>query len=209
MEINQYLEELFVNDTSLLERVIKRLENNQMPQISIDLAAGEMLEWFIRMQQPKRALEIGALGGYSGSLICRSMGPDGRLSSLELKQEYADVAKETLEVEGYRDQVQYYVGPALDTMATLASSQETFDLIFIDADKQQYEQYLDAAVRIAEPGALIFADNVLRRNKVLNSEDTSQQNLNMRAFNQKVATHSGLDSFLFPVGDGVAVARVR
>ncbi|WP_312855419.1 O-methyltransferase [Litoribacterium kuwaitense] len=209
MNVNEYIEQWFVQDKTLLERVNARLNEHDMPHISIDLAAGQMLQWLIRLYQPESALEIGALGGYSGALICQAMGAKGRLVSLELKEEYAAVAHETLQSEGLGNQVEYRIGEALETMEKLSKERATFDLIFIDADKKQYSDYLDAAIRLSTSGTVILADNVLRRGKVLDENDASPQNENMQAFNKKIAAHPQLDSFLFPVGDGIVAARVK
>ncbi|SFE75804.1 O-methyltransferase [Alteribacillus iranensis] len=209
-KINQYIDEVFTQQDAVLDEVLASIKEKGMPEISVSPAAGKWLSMLVAMTGATNVLEIGALGGYSGIHLARGFGKDGTLTSLELEDTYAEVARTNLAKAGFHDQVTYITGPALDSLATLAKEKRTFDFFFIDADKGNYENYLEACIQIAELGAVIAADNVLARGSV--AEDTIEPRKyteTMKEFNRKTANHPQLESLLLPVGDGLTVSQVK
>ncbi|MGM9920192.1 MAG: O-methyltransferase [Bhargavaea sp.] len=206
---NEYIESVFTAPDPLLDDVLTSIRDNGMQQISVPPASGKLLTMLASISGAKRILEIGALGGYSGICLARGMADGGTLTSLELVDEYVNLAKSNLTKAGFGDRVTYMTGPALESLKQLAGEDETFDFFFVDADKENYENYLEACIRIAEKGALIVCDNVLARGTVSGeSTEFSYHTRTMKAFNQKVANHPKLESLLIPVGDGLTVSRV-
>ncbi len=108
--------------------------------------------------QARRILEIGTLGGFSTIWLARGAGPQGRVVTLEYEPKHAEVARANLQRAGVADRVEVMVGAALDTLPTVTGG--PFDLVFIDADKENYVAYLEWAIRLARPGAVIVVDNV-------------------------------------------------
>ncbi|WP_412917724.1 O-methyltransferase [Metabacillus sediminilitoris] len=161
------------------------------------------------MSGAKEILEIGALGGYSGICLVRGLQKEGHLTSLELKQEYAQLAHENLKKAGFGDRVTYYTGEALKSLDQLEMQQKKFDFIFIDADKENYPNYLDCSLRLANPGALIVGDNVLQRGQVYDFSHVDLRTENMRAFNHRMANDPNLESIILPVGQGLSIGRVK
>ncbi|MCL5116877.1 MAG: O-methyltransferase [Firmicutes bacterium] len=161
------------------------------------------------MTHSKSILEIGALGGYSGVWLARGLPEGGRLTSLELRPDYRDVAEANLRRAGLADRVSYRVGPAADSLEALRADGARFDFFFIDADKDNYPLYLDYALALAEPGALITADNTLQGGRVFDPKAQSSAVEAIRRFNQRVAEHPELTSLLLPIGDGLTVARYQ
>jgi caffeoyl-CoA O-methyltransferase len=156
-----------------------------------------------------KVLEIGALGGYSGICLARGLKEGSKLISLELKQDFADVAKQNLTDAGLGEHVEYRIGEALVHLGELLEQGERFDFFFIDADKVNYPNYLELAIKLANPGAIVAGDNTLMRGKVIDASQTKASVQAMRTFNQLIATDPRLESTILPAYDGLALARVK
>lgn len=206
--VETYIESLYERDSDL-ERVLVWIEQQGMPQISVPPGYGRLLTLLVRMSGAKKVLEIGALGGYSGICLARGLHEEGKLLSLEINAEFADTARAHLEAAGLGHKVEYRIGDAKETLRELEQEGETFDFFFIDADKAAYPFYLEMALKLAEPGAVIVADNTLMRGKTVDPNQTSKRVLAMREFNRTVARHPRLESTLLPAYDGLAIARVK
>lgn len=203
-----YMESLAGED-ALLIGIREAIREAGMPEVSVTAGYGKLLTLLASLSGARRILEIGALGGYSGVCMARGMAEDGLLTSLELKAEYAELAESHLKQAGFGEQVRYLIGPALDSLVKLKENGETFDFFFIDADKLNYLNYLDMALELAEPGAVIVADNLLLRGRTLNLERNGPAILTVREFNRRIAEDPRLISSLLPAHDGLAVAMVK
>lgn len=205
-----YINEVFTKQDDVLDGVIMSIEQHGMRQISVPPASGKLLTMLVSISGAKNVLEIGALGGYSGICLARGFGAAGKLTSLELEESYAELAKSNLSEAGFGDQITYLTGPALDSLEKLADAGESFDFFFIDADKENYENYLEACIRLAQPGAIIVADNVLAAGTVADPEAAPVKNTEiMKSFNLLTANHPNLESLLIPIGDGMTVSQVK
>ncbi|MFN2746396.1 MULTISPECIES: O-methyltransferase [unclassified Bacillus (in: firmicutes)] len=209
-QINRYIDSVFSKQDALLEEVISSIRENGMPPISVSPSSGKLLTMLVSISGAQNVLEIGALGGYSGICLARGFGSKGRLTSLELKENYAKLAYNSLSKAGFGDQVSYMTGPALESLEKLAGDQKRFDFFFIDADKGNYEHYLAYCIKLAEPGALIIADNVLAGGSVADQDAEPRRHTDvMKVFNKTVANHPQLESLLMPIGDGITISRVK
>lgn len=204
----QYIESLFAVDPDL-ERVIEGIKRENMPQISIAPGYGRLLTILVKMTGASRILEIGALGGYSGICLSRGLGDDGQLISLELREEYAAVAKKHLEAAGLAKFVTYKIGDAKESLKQLEAEGARFDFFFIDADKRSYPIYVDYALRLALPGAVIVGDNSLLHGKVADLDNRSESAEAIRTFNRMLVEHPRLDTTILPAYDGLTIARVK
>ncbi|MGN7456108.1 O-methyltransferase [Paenibacillus pasadenensis] len=207
-EMERYIEELFPPDPDL-RRVLEGIRERGMPEISVPTGYGRLLTLLVAMSGASQVLEIGALGGYSGICLARGLAPDGRLTSLELLSEYAELAAAHLEAAGFGGRTEYRVGDAGDSLEALKAEGRRFGFFFIDADKGGYPRYLDAAIELAEPGAVIVADNTLLRGRVADPARTGPSVLAMREFNRRLAEDPRLAGTLLPAYDGLAVMRVK
>ncbi|KRE48224.1 O-methyltransferase [Paenibacillus sp. Soil724D2] len=203
-----YMEGLYEEDT-VLKRVKEVIRTQNMPEISIAPGYGRLLTMLVTMIGATKVLEIGALGGYSGICLARGLREGGKLISLELKQEFADVAKQNVTEAGLGQLVEYRIGEALIHLNELLEQGERFDFFFIDADKVNYPNYLELAIKLANPGAIIAGDNTLMRGKVVDANQTKASVQAMRTFNQLIATDPRLESTILPAYDGLALARVK
>ncbi|MCX7568769.1 O-methyltransferase [Tumebacillus sp. DT12] len=209
MNATTYIKERFAKEDDVLTAVRQGIKDRDMPSISVAPETGNLLSLLVGISGAKTVLEVGALGGYSGICLARALPADGRLVSLELKQEYADFAHENLKQAGYGDVVEYRVGEALDHLAALEQEERRFDFFFIDADKANYANYLEWAIKLANKGAVITADNVLWGGRVHDETNQEESTTYLRAFNDLVAADPRLEAMMVTTGDGLIVARVK
>lgn len=211
-----YLASLYEPDRELLS-VQASLEERSFPQISVDPAYGRLLTLLINISGAQTALEIGALGGYSGICLTRGLqnnssksdSTHSKLISLEIRQEFADLALHNIQAAGFGDLVEFRVGAALDSLEQLEREGRKFDFFFIDADKVNYPQYLEWAIKLANPGAIIVGDNLLMRGRTIDPNIHKKSVEAMREFNRQFATDPRLESTMLPSFDGLAIARVK
>ncbi|WP_405110659.1 O-methyltransferase [Paenibacillus sp. FSL K6-1217] len=204
----EYSEQLYTEDELLLN-VKAAIVAKGMPEVSIAPGYGRLLTMLVTLSRSASLLEIGALGGYSGICLCRGLTQEGRLTSLELKAEYAELAQSHLQQAGFGDRVEYRIGPALDSLKLLEAQGRRYDFFFIDADKENYPNYLEYAIRLASPGAIIAGDNIFLRGRTLNTEKNGPAVQAMRRFNEMIAGDPRLTSTLLPAYDGLALAMVK
>lgn len=205
----QYIRSLFAREDEVLRSIEGGLAKRGMPQISVPPETGKTLYLLAKICGARDILEIGALGGYSTIWLARALPKEGRLISLELREEHAAYALENVDRAGVGEQVEFRIGDASELLDALEGETASFDFIFIDADKGRYVDYLERAIRLARPGAVITADNALRGGRVWDESDRTPSTEAIRRFNEALSRDSRLESILLPVGDGLAVARVR
>ena len=211
-QVDGYIERLFVPRDGALEQGLKDAEQAGLPAISVSPSEGKLLYLFAKIAGARRVLEIGTLGGYSTTWLARALPSGGRVVTLELEQKHADVARRNVDRAGVGERVEIRVGLATDTLRDMiARGEEPFDLIFIDADKTAYVEYLNLSMRLAHPGTLILADNVIRRVTAPASDDEDSRGI--RAFNEVIAAHPRLESLILPIIrenlDGLSISIVR
>jgi predicted O-methyltransferase YrrM len=185
-----------------------------LPAIDVAPNQGKFLHLLARIANAHRILEVGTLGGYSTIWLARALPAGGRLVSLEVNPHHAAVAAANIARAGLAQLVDIRIGPALDTLAQLtAAGTEPFDFIFLDADKPPSPQYLAAALRLARPGTVIVADNVIREGKVIDADSPDPAAQGVRRMLQDMAANPRLSATaLQTVGskgwDGFALAVV-
>ncbi len=198
-----------IEEDELLLQIKETIRENRMPEVSVEPGYGRLLTLLVQMSGARSVLEIGALGGYSGVCMARGMEEGGRIVSLELRPDYAEVAQEHMRLAGFGQQVEYRIGEAIHSLAVLQQEGQRFDFFFIDADKLNYVNYLDYAIELATPGAIIVGDNLLLRGRTLNLERNGPAIQTVREFNRRMATDPRLTGTLLPAYDGLAIARVK
>jgi predicted O-methyltransferase YrrM len=184
-----------------------------LPAIDVSRLQGKFLELLVRSSGARRILEIGTLGGYSTLWLARGLPEDGKIVTLEFDPHHAETARENLRNAGVLDRVDLRVGRAIDSLPALENTAAPFDLIFIDADKKSYPQYLEWALKLSRPGTVIVADNVVRDGKVVDAESGDPDVQGVRRFTDLLAAEPRLSAtVLQTVGvkgyDGFALAVV-
>jgi predicted O-methyltransferase YrrM len=167
-EVDAYVSAHVIPDDPALAAAVAANDAAGIARGAISPAEGRLLELLARLHGARSILEIGTLGAYSTIWLARALAPGGRLVTLELDPRSAEVARQNVEVAGFGEIVQVRVGAALDTLAELVDEGAgPFDLIFIDADKQNNPGYLEWSLKLTRPGSAIVADNVVRAGAIL------------------------------------------
>jgi predicted O-methyltransferase YrrM len=212
--VDRYLTELLIPDDPVLDAALRASAEARLPSIQVSPPQGKLLGLLAQIQGTRRILEIGTLGGYSTIWLARALPADGRLVSLELNPRHAAVARANLARAGLDRVVEVRDGPATDSLARLvAEGADPFDLIFIDADKVGYPEYLGWALRLSRRGSVIVADNVVRNGAVADAASDDPNVRGVRRFHEMLSRESRLSATAIQtVGskgyDGFALAFV-
>jgi predicted O-methyltransferase YrrM len=186
--VDSYIADLFLAPDPALEAALASSAAAGLPAISVSPTQGKLLHVLARVQGARRILEIGTLGGYSTIWLARSLPPDGRLISLEIDPKRAEIARANIARAELANAVEIRVGAAADSLQKLmAEGRGPFDLIFIDADKPGYAEYLKWSLKLSRPGTLILADNVVRKGAVADPASTDENVQGIRKFNEALA----------------------
>jgi predicted O-methyltransferase YrrM len=213
-EVDAFLDSTAVGEDPMLAAALEALEASKaagLPPIAVSVQQGKFLCLLAGAMQARRILELGTLGGFSTIWLARGAGPQGRVVTLEYEPKHAEVARANLERAGVADRVNIIVGAALETLPTVTGG--PFDLVFIDADKENNLAYLDWAIRLTRSGSVILVDNVIRDGLILTESDDPRITATRQAL-QVMGEHPRLDTaVLQTVGakgwDGFAIASVR
>jgi caffeoyl-CoA O-methyltransferase len=176
-----------------------------MPQMLSGHLQGMILRMICRMVQPQQILEIGTFTGYSAICLAEGLPLNGVLHTIEINPEMQEIANTYFEKAGLTEKIIMHTGNALEILPTFPGP---FDLTFIDADKENYIAYFNFAYEKTRPGGWIIADNALWYGKVLGSAGgNDRETAGIKAFNDYVQAHPGVENLLLPVRDGLMVAR--
>jgi caffeoyl-CoA O-methyltransferase len=210
--IDDYIEERFAPQDEALEAALREARRAGLPQIQVSPNEAKLLQLLAEMVGARRILEVGTLGGYSAIHFGRALPEDGTLISLEIDERHAEVARKNVERAGLSSKVEIQVGDARELLARITENAEgPFDVVFIDADKEGYPEYLEWALKLTRHGSLILGDNTIRGGSILDPRDDSARATS--EFNERVAGDPRLSAILLPVlrerRDGLTIARVR
>ncbi len=175
--VDRYFLGKIIGQDAPLEETQRAAEGAGLPAISVTAAQGKLLHLLVRMHGARKVLEIGTLAGYSTIWMARALPPGGKLISLEYEPKHAEVARSNIERAGVSALVEILVGEALKTLPELKGP---FDLIFIDADKQNNAGYFQWALKLSRPGSVILVDNVVREGAVANPDSTDEKVLGVQ-----------------------------
>lgn len=203
--LDEYGTALFGGEDDFLRAIREEAIREGLPAIQVPPELGRLLSVLVAARGARSVLEIGTLFGYSTILLARALPLDGRVTSLEVNPKHADLARRNVQRAGLADRVEIELGPALESLQNLNG--RTFDLVFIDADKPAYPDYLEWALRLTSPGDVIVADNVWRRGEVL-LDDADEAASAMARFNRLVADNRRLRTTIVSTRDGGDAAIV-
>jgi predicted O-methyltransferase YrrM len=211
-QVDTFLDRTVIGDDPALSAALEASNSAGLPPIAVSAQQGKLLSLLAAAAGARRILEIGTLGGFSTIWLARGAGPDGRVVTLEYEPKHAEVAKANLERAGVGERVEVIVGAALDTLPTVTGG--PFDLVFIDADKENYVAYLEWAIKLSRSGSVIVADNVIREGRVLEPEPDDYAAQAVRQTIEAMGQHPRLDTAVIQtVGakkwDGLAIALVN
>jgi predicted O-methyltransferase YrrM len=213
-EVDDYIASLLIPPDAALDGALKASDEAGLPPINVSANQGKLLMLFARMLNARNILEIGTLGGYSTIWMARGMAEGGRLITLEYEAKHAEVATANLVRVGLSDRVEIRVGRALETLPKLVDEgRGPFDLVFIDADKQGYTEYLEWSMKLSRRGTVIVADNVVRNGAITDEASSDEMVQGIRRFNRALAAEKRVSATeIQTVGskgyDGLAIATV-
>ncbi len=205
------LDTLLLGQDAALSAALADSRAAGLPPIEVSPQSARLLYLLTRITGARRVLEIGTLGGYSTICLARGVGAQGSVVTLEHNPRHAGIAAANLERAGLADRVQIVLGPALDTLPDLGGE---FDLVFIDADKENNSAYLRWAIDLGRPGTVIVVDNVVRAGRIVDPAADDTQGRAVRDMLEMMGAHPRLEAAaLQTVGakgwDGLAIARIR
>ncbi len=208
--VDRYFADLLVEPDPALDAALDAGAAAGLPAHEVSPLQGKLLHLLARVVGARRILELGTLAGYSTIWLARALPPNGELITLERDPSAAEVARASIDRAGLGERVTITVGPALDSLPGLDGP---FDLVFLDADKRSNAAYLDHALRLARPGTLIVADNVVRNGAVADATSDDPSVRGVRAFAEALASDPRVDATAIQtVGtkghDGFVVALV-
>lgn len=206
-QLEKYLEDHLTPESDLLKRLQKEtFQKTTQPQMLSGTYQGRVLSLISKMLRPKRILEIGTFTGYATLCLAEGLTQDGKIITIDRNEELIYLPKKYFAESQYASQIEVKLGNALEILEEL--SEETFDLVFIDADKSNYIHYYEKVIDQMNSGGVILADNVLWYGKVLeetkpNDKDTAI----LKELNDLVAKDPRVESLILPIRDGISLIR--
>lgn len=211
LAVDALLDRLLLGDDATLRSALAESQSAGLPPIEVSRQSAQLLYLLTRISGARRVLEIGTLGGFSTISLARAVGAEGSVVTLEFDARHAEVATRNLRLAGLADRVDIIVGAALDTLPGLAGE---FDLVFIDADKENNTAYVRQAIRLGRPGTVIVVDNAVRAGRILDPAADDHQARGVREMLEFVGADPRLEAAgIQTVGakgwDGFVIARVK
>jgi len=214
MTLAKYIEQHSSPESETLQKITRNTHLELInPRMLSGHIQGRVLSMLSQMIQPKRILELGTFTAYSALCLAEGLSDDGKLITIEHNDELEDMIRRNLALSPLGEKVELVIGDAKEELRRLgdeAMRQEFFDLVFIDADKKEYCDYLDLVLPLMRKGGWILADNTLWDGHIIDSTyDKDKQTIALRAFNDKVAKDSRLEKVILPLRDGLTIIKVN
>ena len=205
--IHHYCENHTTKENELLYDLNRQTHlRTELPIMLSGHLQGSVLKMISQMIRPQYLLEIGTFTGYSALCLAEGLQENGKLITIDNHAEQAEIAKEYFLKSPHKDKIELLLGNAIEIIPTLDC---LFDLVFIDADKINYTNYLDLVIDKVKSGGYILADNVLYNGEILHLESAGKNAKAMHNYNEKIVNDSRLDSVLLPLRDGIMISRKK
>jgi len=210
-DLHDYLLSVSLREPALLTRLREETDQDAMARMQIAPEQGQFMSLLVRLLGAQRAVEIGTYTGYSSLCIARALPAAGRLVCCDVSEEWTAIARRYWREAGLDDRIELQLAPAMDTLGRLLEGGEvgSFDFAFIDADKEQYQGYYEACLRLLRPGGLVAVDNTLWSGRVAQASPEDESTAVLQAFNARLRDDDRVDLSLVPIGDGLTLARKR
>ncbi len=205
-EIEKYIDAHTTDESDVLQQLNRKTHADiLMPQMLSGKVQGQFLKFISQMLQPRRILEIGTYTGYAAICLAEGLTENGKLFTIDINEELTELVNTYIDKAGLRNKIIPIVGDAREEIAKL---NETFDLVFIDADKQNYSLYYDLVFDKVRSGGFILADNVLWSGRIID-EKKDKDTQKLAEFNTKVQQDSRVDNVIVSIRDGIMMARKK
>ena len=216
MTLSEYIEQHSSPESPVLRQITRSTHLEVInPRMLSGHVQGRVLSMISQMIQPKRILELGTFTGYSALCLAEGLTEDGRLITIEHNDEMEDSIRRNLALSPLGEKIELIIGDAKEELRRLGERREAkgagvFDLVFIDADKKEYCDYLDLVLPLMRKGGWILADNTLWDGHIIESAyDKDKQTVALRAFNDKVMQDERLEKVILPLRDGLTIIKVK
>lgn len=201
-QLSQYVSERFAQEDEVLQYVRRQTAAHGLPLINLEANEARLIQLLVRLSATERVVEVGTLAGYSGIWIARALPDHGKLVTIEVSSVHANLARAHFERAGLAHKVTVLQGAGVQMLPQL-EAEAPWDLMFIDADKVNYPNYLAWAAENLRVGGAVLADNAFWQGRILNPE--SEDDHGLVAFNRMLAEHPQFESTIIEVGDGIAL----
>ena len=210
MTLAEYIEQHSSPEGAVLEQITRNTHLEVInPRMLSGHVQGRVLSMLSQMIAPHRILELGTFTGYSALCLAEGLSDSGRLVTIEHNDEMEDSIRRNLALSPLGDKIELVIGDAKEWLAQQEKG-AGFDLVFIDADKKEYSDYLDLVLPLMRDGGWILADNTLWDGHIVEEAyDKDRQTVALRAFNDKVANDERLEKVILPLRDGLTIIRVK
>ena len=210
-ELREYLNNYYGQtiNTPLLRRLLTEARENGIPDIHISIEQAAFLQWLIRSFRVKNIMEIGALAGYSAIIMAQALPADGKLITIEKNARFAPIARKYWQIAGLHEKITLHNTLAEDILPKLIADKYSFDLIFIDADKNQYDYYYEAALKLISGEGIIAIDNTFAFGRINEQGFSSPEVDAVRRLNQKINNDKRVENLLLPLGDGLTLVQKK
>lgn len=207
-ELYDYMRSVSLREPEILVRLREETAQDSMHMMQISPEQGQFLSLLVRLSGASKALEIGAYTGYSSLCVAMALPEHGSLTVCDVSEKWTQIAGRYWNEAGVSSKIRLYLAPALETLDNLLADGEveTFDFVFIDADKENYEAYYERCLRLLRPGGLITVDNVFWGGSVAASEIEDSDTRAIRTLNQKIHKDPRVRLSMLPIGDGLTLA---
>jgi predicted O-methyltransferase YrrM len=207
----EYLLSVSLREPDLLRQLREETAAQPDARMQISPEQGQFMGLLARLMGARRCLEIGVFTGYSSLAVALALPEDGRIVACDVSERWTSVARRYWAAAGVTHKIDLRLAPALETLAQLRAAGETdsYDFVFIDADKQNYVGYFERALELVRPGGLVVADNTLWSGRVADPENAEPDTVALRHFNEHLHRDERIDLSLVPIGDGLTLARKR
>ncbi|MDA0771977.1 MAG: O-methyltransferase [Cyanobacteria bacterium] len=202
----EYISERFAQEDDLLKTILKNQEAGGGPMMNIGPDQGKFLGLLVKLLKPSNVLEVGSYYGYSSVWLARALTSSCKLHCIEVSSEQCRILEDHFKQAGLEDTCVIHHGSGIDIMQRMIDEGKIFEMIFIDADKANYSNYLDLAAQLLPSGGLLLVDNCLWSGKVVDPSVDDKQTQAIRDFNDKLAAHPDFDSCIVTIQDGLAFA---
>ena len=209
-DLHQYILQVSLREPAILRRL--REETAAMPEHNMQIAPeqGQFMGLLIRMMGANRCLEIGTFTGYASLAIALALDQDGTLLALDTSEEYTDVARRYWDEAGVADKIELRLAPALETLDEMLDADDqrhTYDFVFIDADKTNYDNYYERCLQLVRTGGVIAFDNTLWDGKVADKSAQDADTAALRELNAKLYADERIELSMLPLADGLTLCR--
>jgi predicted O-methyltransferase YrrM len=190
-----------------------RAETAKLSSAKMQIAPeqGQFMAFLVQLLSAKKTIDIGVYTGYSSLVVAMALPNEAQVVACDINVEWTNMAKKYWKLAGQDHKITFKLGPALNTLDNLINNneQETFDFIFIDADKKSYQDYYERSLTLLRPGGIIAIDNVLWDGRVADLSDQDESTVAIRAFNQELVQDLRIDLTMIPIADGLSLVRKK